>query len=262
MKYGVHLPNFGSYADAAAVAELAGLAERAGWDGVFISDHVARPEGVLPIADAWILLSAIALATSTVQIGSLVTPLPRRRPWNLAREIVTLDHLSGGRMVFGIGSGITVGPEFTRFGEESDPRVRGDMLDEGLAIVRAAWTGEPVTYAGTHYQLDEVTFLPTPAQPVVPVWAATERVRGRTVRRAATCDGVVPFGVTPAQAPELMAVIARHRNGKMDGYQLVASGTGDSQEWEQVGATWWLRVLNWYRPLDRGRAVIEAGPPR
>jgi alkanesulfonate monooxygenase SsuD/methylene tetrahydromethanopterin reductase-like flavin-dependent oxidoreductase (luciferase family) len=261
VKYGVYLPNFGSYADVAAAAELAGLAERSGWDGVFVCDHVARPEGVLPMADPWIMLTAIALATSSVQIGALVTPLARRRPWNVAREVVTLDHLSSGRMVFGVGLGIAVGPEFQSFGEESDPRVRGDLLDEGLAIVRAAWTGEPVTYAGTHHQLDGVAFLPTPAQESVPVWVATERVQGRPVRRAAACDGVFPVGLSPSVGPALMAEIALHRAGEMDGYELVTLGTDNAGEWEQAGATWWLRLLNWFRPLERGRAVIEAGPP-
>src|SRR5579875_1447387 len=208
MKYGVYLPNFGSYADVAGSAELAALAERSGWDGVFVCDHNARPEGVLPMADPWIMLTAIALATASVRIGALVTPLARRRPWNVAREVVTLDRLSGGRMVFGVGLGFSVGPEFQDMGEESDPRVRGDLLDEGLAIVRAAWTGEPVTHDGPHHHLDGVTFLPTPLQPHVPVWVATERPRGRPVRRAAGCDGVFPVGLPPEKAPELMAEIA------------------------------------------------------
>jgi alkanesulfonate monooxygenase SsuD/methylene tetrahydromethanopterin reductase-like flavin-dependent oxidoreductase (luciferase family) len=261
MKHGIYLPNFGAYADVAAAAELAGLAERCGWDGVFVCDHNARPEGVLPMADPWIMLTAVAVATSSVRIGALVTPLARRRPWNVAREVVTLDHLSGGRMVFGVGLGISVGPEFQDFGEESDPRVRGDLLDEGLTIVRAAWTGEPVTHTGPHHHLDAVTFLPTPAQPHVPIWAATERTRGRPVRRAAACDGVFPVGLTPPQAPELMSEIARHRTQPMDGFELVALGTENAAEWEQAGATWWLRLLNWFRPLERARTIIESGPP-
>lgn len=261
VKYGVYVPNFGAYADVRAVAELATLAEDSGWDGVFVCDHNARPEGVMPTVDPWIMLTAIAIASSTVKIGVLVTPLARRRPWNVAREVVSLDHLSGGRMVFGVGLGISLGPEFRDFGEESDPRVRGDLLDEGLAIVRAAWKGEPVTHAGPHHRLNGVTFLPTPAQSSIPVWAATERVRGRPVRRAAGCDGVFPVGLSPSQGEELMAEIAVHRSGQMAGYELVALGYDDSAEWEQVGATWWLQLLNWFRPLERGRSIIAAGPP-
>jgi alkanesulfonate monooxygenase SsuD/methylene tetrahydromethanopterin reductase-like flavin-dependent oxidoreductase (luciferase family) len=164
-------------------------------------------------------------------------------------------------MVFGVGLGISVGPEFQDFGEQSDPRVRGDLLDEGLTIVHAAWTGEPVTHAGIHHQLDAVSFLPTPAQKSVPTWVATERVRGRPVRRAAACDGVFPVGLSPSQGEQLMTEVARHREGTLDGYELVALGTDNPAEWEQVGATWWLRLLNWFRPLERARAVIEAGPP-
>lgn len=262
MKYGVYAPNYGSYADARAAAELAALAEESGWDGFFVCDHNARPEAVLPFVDPWIMLTAVAMATSAMKIGVLVTPLARRRPWNVAREVVSLDHLSGGRMVFGVGSGIPMGPEFRDYGEESDPVVRGDLVDEGLAIVRAAWTGDPVTHTGPHYQLDGVIALPTPAQSAVPVWVATERARGRPVRRAANCDGVFPTALSPAQGRELMTEITRHRAGQMEGYDLVAMGYHDSAEWEQAGATWWLRLLNWFRPLERGRSIISAGPPR
>ncbi len=261
MKYGVYLPNFGPYADAAAAAELAALAEQAGWDGVFVCDHIARPEGVLPTADPWIMLAAIAAATTSVRLGALVTPLARRRPWNVAREVTSLDHLSAGRMVAGVGLGISLGPEFSDFGEESDPRVRGDLLDEGLEIMRAAWTGDPVHHDGSHYRLNGVTFLPTPVQADVPVWVATERVRGRPVRRAAACDGVFPVGLSPDQGAQLLAEVASLRGGSTDGYDLVALGYDDAAAWEQVGGTWWLRLLNWYRPLTHGRRAIVAGPP-
>ena len=261
MKYGVYMPNYGAYADAQAAAELAALAEGSGWDGVFVCDHIARPEAVLPTVDPWIMLTAIALAAPTLKIGVLVTPLARRRPWNVALQVASLDHLSGGRMVFGVGTGITTGPEFRDFGEEPDPVRRGDLVDEGLTIVRAAWTGQPVTHVGTHHRLDGVTLLPTPVQPAVPIWVATERVRGRPVRRAAGCDGVFPTAMSPSQGKELMTEIARHRGGRMDGYDLVAMGYHDHAEWEEAGATWWLRMLNWFRPLERGRAIIAAGPP-
>jgi alkanesulfonate monooxygenase SsuD/methylene tetrahydromethanopterin reductase-like flavin-dependent oxidoreductase (luciferase family) len=261
VNYGVYLPNFGPYADAAAAAQLATLAEQAGWDGVFVCDHIARPEGVLPTADPWIMLAAIAMATATVRLGALVTPLARRRPWNVAREVTSLDHLSGGRMIAGVGLGISLGPEFRDFGEEADPRVRGDLLDEGLEIIRAAWTGEPVQHHGPHYTVNGVSFLPTPRQAAVPVWAATERVRGRPVRRAATCDGVFPVGLSPEQGAELLAEIASLRGGSGGGYDLVALGYDDHAAWEQAGATWWLRLLNWYRPLEHGRRAIGEGPP-
>jgi alkanesulfonate monooxygenase SsuD/methylene tetrahydromethanopterin reductase-like flavin-dependent oxidoreductase (luciferase family) len=261
MRFGVHVPNFGAFADPRAIGGLAAAAEQAGWEGFFLWDHVARPEGEFEMCEPWIALAVAATATRTVRLGPLITPLTRRRPWNVAREVTTLDHLTAGRMVLGIGLGISSGPEFHDFSEESDPKVRGDMLDEGLEIVRAAWTGEPVTHHGTHHRLDGVRFLPPPVQQRVPIWGATERVRGRPVRRAATLDGVFPFGLTPDQAPELMAEIARLRPQGMDGYDLIAAGSDDWEGWRDAGASWWLRVLPWQRPLAAALAVVKAGPP-
>jgi alkanesulfonate monooxygenase SsuD/methylene tetrahydromethanopterin reductase-like flavin-dependent oxidoreductase (luciferase family) len=261
VKFGVHVPNFGAFADPAAVADLAARAEAAGWDGFFLWDHVARPEGVFPMLDPWIALAAVALRTDRMRIGPLITPLSRRRPWNVARQVTTLDHLSGGRVVLGVGLGVSQGPEFRDFGEEPDPRVRGDMLDESLDILRAAWTGAPVRHLGPHYQLDSVPFLPPPVQqPAVPIWGATERTGGRPVRRAAGLDGVFPFGLTPAELPVLLSSLSRLRPGGLDDYDVVG-GTGDWRPWRDVGATWWLRVLPWSRPIGESVSIVESGRP-
>jgi alkanesulfonate monooxygenase SsuD/methylene tetrahydromethanopterin reductase-like flavin-dependent oxidoreductase (luciferase family) len=190
-----------------------------------------------------------------------VTPLARRRPWNVARQVATLDQLTGGRVTLGVGLGISSGPEFRQFGEESDPRVRGDMLDEGLQILRAAWAGTPVRHAGTHYRVDDVTFLPVPVQPRLPVWGATERISGRPVRRAAALDGVFPIGLKPSDLPALLDNAAQHRPGGLDGYDVVIAGTDDWQAWQDTDATWWPRVLPWRRSLSEPVAIIEAGPP-
>jgi alkanesulfonate monooxygenase SsuD/methylene tetrahydromethanopterin reductase-like flavin-dependent oxidoreductase (luciferase family) len=261
VRYGLHLANFADYGDARTLGDLAASAEAAGWNGFFIWDHVARPEGVFPMVDPWIGLAVMATRTERIRLGALVTPLARRRPWNLAREIVSLDRLSGGRMVFGVGLGVTQGPEFNDMGEEPDPRVRGDMLDEGLELVRAAWTGEPVNHQGPHYRLSDVAFLPTPLQAHVPIWAATERLSGRPVRRAAKLDGIFPIGIEPERAGELLAEIERHREGSMDGYDLVAVGTDDAARWRDAGATWWLHDLPWRQPLASIQAIVEQGPP-
>ncbi len=261
MKFGVYLANFGPFGDAHVIGELAAAAETAGWSGFFLWDHVARPEGVFPMVDPWIALAVAATRTRVVRLGALVTPLPRRRPWNVAREIASLDHLSDGRMVLGIGLGVTSGPEFRDFGEESDPRARGDLIDEGLAIIRSAWTGEPVTHIGVHYQIDGVAFLPRPVQPHVPIWAATERARGRPVRRAASVDGIFPIGVGPDEIDALTAAIARHRSESARDFDLVVTGTDDWDAWRAAGATWWLRDLPWRESLAHSRAIIEAGPP-
>jgi len=261
VKLGIHLPNFASLASPADIADLAARAEAAGWDGFFIWDHVARPEGTFPMAEPWIALTAIAMRTQRLRIGPLVTPLARRRPWNVARQVATLDQLTGGRVTLGVGLGVSRGPEFRQFGEESDPRVRGDMLDEGLQLLRAAWSGAPVRHHGTHYQVDDVTFLPEPAQSPLPVWGATERLDGRPVRRAAGLDGVFPIRLQPADLPALLARVARHRPGGLDGYDVVIADTGDHRPWRDAGATWWLHELPWREPLSTSLAIIDAGPP-
>jgi len=261
VKLGLHVPNFAALASPADLADLAVRAEAAGWDGFFIWDHVARPEGTFPMAEPWIALTAVAAATRRLRIGPMITPLARRRPWNVARQVASLDELTGGRVTLGVGLGVSSGPEFHQFGEESDPRVRGDMLDEGLELLRAAWQGTPVRHAGTHYQVQDVTFLPVPVQQPLPIWGATERLSGRPVRRAARLNGVFPIRLKPADLPELLDNVAQHRTDGMDGYDVVITGTEGSPAWRDAGATWWLHELDWRRPLSESVAIIEAGPP-
>jgi alkanesulfonate monooxygenase SsuD/methylene tetrahydromethanopterin reductase-like flavin-dependent oxidoreductase (luciferase family) len=261
VKRGVHIPNVGPFGSARVVAELATSAEAAGWDGVFVWDHVVRREGDVDIVDPWVALTAAAVATTRVQLGPVVTPLPRRRPWNVAKAAVSLDHLSGGRVVLGVGTGTPRGPEFPAFGEETDARRRGDMLDEGLAIIRAAWSGEPVIFAGAHYRIDGVRFLPTPLRPGgIPIWAATESVRGRPVRRAATLDGVCPTVIEPSDLPRLIDAVGRERvqEGAFD--VACVSQQDDADVWEAAGATWWLRELDWQQSLATAAAMVARGP--
>ncbi len=261
MRRGIHVPNFGPFGAATAVAELGAIAERAGWDGVFVWDHIVRHEGDFDVVDPWTALAATAVATERVLLGPLVTPLPRRRPWNVAKAAVSLDQLSGGRLVLGVGSGTPRGAELSAFGEETDAKRRGDMLDEGLAIVRAAWTGEPVSLAGEHYRVDGIRFLPTPRRAGgIPIWGATESVGGRPVRRAATLDGVFPIGVAPDDLPLLIDAVGRERveAGTFD--VVTVSREADAPSWEAAGATWWLRQLAWEGTLDEAIAIVTAGP--
>ncbi|MHB1874641.1 MAG: LLM class flavin-dependent oxidoreductase [Streptosporangiaceae bacterium] len=160
------------------------------------------------------------------------------------------------------GHGTPRGPEFPAFGEEIDARRRGDMLDEGLEIVRAAWSGAPVRFAGAHYRIDGVRFLPRPARPEgIPIWAATEIGRGRPVRRAASLDGIALSGIEPAGLPDLLAEIGTHGTGA-DGFEVAAiSQYDDAAEWRRAGATWWLRELAWEWPLPRVAELVAAGPP-
>ncbi len=271
MKFGLHIPNFGPFGSARVAADLAARAEAAGWDGIFVWDHVVRHEGDFDLAEPWIALAAMAMTTSRVTIGPLVTPLPRRRPANVAKSAVTLDHLSDGRLVLGVGIGSSRGPEFAAFGEEVDPRRRGDLLDEGLAVVRDAWSGQPVHHAGTGYRIDGIRFLPRPLQAGgIPLWGAAESVRGRALRRAATLDGIFPIGIEPDDLPALLrslgdagrAVPAGAAAGRTDErpFDIVVAGGGGPARWEGSGVTWWLAALPWREPLDASLRIVDRGP--
>ena len=176
------VPNFGPFGDPAALVELAEVTEQAGWDGLFIWDHInwnGDSEG--PVADPWVALGAVALATTKLRIGTMITPLPRRRPWKLARETTTVDALSGGRLNLGVGLGYPPDLEFGAFGEETADRARAGMLDEGLAILDGLWSGEEFSYTGEHFSVEGARF-PAPARA-----AATDSrlVRGLVAQPAA-----------------------------------------------------------------------------
>ena len=209
MRHALYVPPFGTFGDPALLVDLARDAEASGWDGFFLWDHL-HFETDVPFVDAWIALTAIASATEHLRIGPLITPLPRRRPWKVAREAVTLDHLSQGRLVLGVGLGIDFWHEFDGFGEPAtDDRIRAELLDDGIEIITRLWSGEPATYAGARLRVDGVRFLPKPLQqPRIPIWSAVLwPPRPSPVRRAARCDGVVPFRpdgpLTPDNVREL-----------------------------------------------------------
>jgi len=161
MHFALNLPHFGPHADARLLADLARQAEDTGWDGFFIWDHVAMPEAA-PVVDPWVALTSCAMRTSRIRLGTMVTPLPRRRPWKLARETASLDQLSGGRLTLGAGTGLFE-QEFGDLGEESDPKARGDMLDEALEVLTGLWSGKPFSHEGRHYRLRDAHFLPPPS---------------------------------------------------------------------------------------------------
>jgi predicted enzyme related to lactoylglutathione lyase len=199
MRFGVYVPNFGEYADPERLLELARDAESARWEGFFLYDHIVpdahgcRPDDA--IVDPWIALAAIAAVTERIRLGPLVTALARRRPWKLAREVASLDHLSRGRVVLGVGLGGR--PAFESFGEEADERVRAQKLDEALEILVRLWSAEPTRFEGRHLRVNGVRFLPAPLQrPRPPVWVAGIWPGGAPFRRAARFDGVFPLSRT------------------------------------------------------------------
>ena len=167
------MPPFGSFGDVHTLVELAVAAEEGGWDGFFLWDHI-QYEAPVPLCDAWVALSAIAASTSRIRLGPLVTPLPRRRPWKVAREAVTLDHLSHGRLVLGVGLGIDFWNEFRSFGGEAgDDAERARLLDDGIEIITRLWSGEPTSYRGDRLSVEGAQFLPRPLQqPRIPIWSA------------------------------------------------------------------------------------------
>jgi probable F420-dependent oxidoreductase len=279
MKYGIYSPAFGEFSDPRVLAELAHVADDAGWDGFFLWDHIyfsAPGAPIAPIGDPWVTLAAMAAATSRIKIGTYVTPLPRRRPWQLAREVVTLDHLSNGRVVLGVGIGEDrFGREYSAFGEPTDNLTHGEMLDEGLDVLNGLWSGEPFTYHGKHYRIDDVTFLPRPVQPHIPIWAGGWWPNKKPFRRAARYDGIAPVGVQGRLRSddyrEMLAYVAGFREGDRP-FDVVRAAklpegepgavAGAITEYEDAGVTWWLEPIeDDMAPLDDLRARIRKGPP-
>lgn len=282
MRYAVNVPNFEDYGDARTVAGLAADAEAAGWDGFFVWDHLAFVKAWrLRIADPWVLLTAVALATERLRLGPMVTPLPRRRPWKLARETVTLDRLSGGRLVLGVGLGEPPEDEYGSFGEPTDPVVRAAMLDEGLEVLTRLWSGETVSFQGHHYRVDQVAFQPTPVQrPRIPIWVAGAWPRPGPLRRAARFDGSCPLKVDatgelatlePDELRQLLAVVRRHRADPAAPFDVLLGGTTppDSaaaramlEPLAEAGMTWWQETVD-PRQTDLAtfRRRVRQGPP-
>ncbi|MBY8998848.1 MAG: LLM class flavin-dependent oxidoreductase [Candidatus Thorarchaeota archaeon] len=281
MKYGINIPNFGWFGDIDTLVELAVEVEEAGWDGFFLWDHLLvfkQEDMVLPFVDPWIALAAIACNTKKMQLGPLITPLPRRRPWKVAREAVSVDHLSNGRLVLGVGIGAPPDVEFDYFGEASDAKVRAQKLDECLDIITGLWSGEPFSYKGTHYQLEEMTFLPKPKQnPRIPIWVGGGVPNRAPFKRAALYDGVAPVHskwpepVTPQLLEKALEIVQSER-GDLKGYDVVVSGETSGtnsakdkdkiESWIQTGATWFLEDIHTLRAeIDELRERIRAGPP-
>jgi alkanesulfonate monooxygenase SsuD/methylene tetrahydromethanopterin reductase-like flavin-dependent oxidoreductase (luciferase family) len=202
VQYGLSLPTGRECGDPRFLLALAEKAEEVGWDGLFLEDYVCYGGDVAaPTCNVWAVLAAIAARTRRIRLGTEVTPVTRRRPWNVAREAAAVDQLSGGRMILGVGLGdtgesINVDASFVRFGEERDPRARGEMLDEALEIIAGLWTGEPFSYRGRHFVVDDVTFRPPPLQrPRIPIWIGGGYPLGGPTARAARWDGSALYRV-------------------------------------------------------------------
>ena len=272
LRYGVYLPPFGPFGDPAVLVDLAVRAERAGWDGVFLWDHLVR--GSMPVADAWTALGAIAQATDRILLGPSVTPLPRRRPWVVARQASTVSRLSGGRLILAVGLGVDHSGDFSRFGERSDPAARPSMLTEGLDVLRGMWSGEPFEHEGDHYTVRLEASPPEPHP--IPVWMASSTRKPPVIRRAAACEGIFPIAdhtMTPDEVRDVMTALRKEGLPEGRPYDVALSGQASSawgkpnpegidlEGLADAGATWWLESLRYVHPLEQCLEVVDAGPP-
>lgn len=281
MRYAVDLPNFGSCADPHVLVDLAREAERAGWDGWFLWDHVlVDPAWEMEIADPWVALGAVAASTERLRIGTMVTPLPRRRPVKLARETTTLDRLSNGRVTLGVGLGWPSEAEFGWFGDEVDLAARARLLDEGLEVLVGLWSGEPFEHDGPAYHVGRARFLPTPVQrPRIPIWVGALRpFRDGPLRRAARWDGLVAStdAFDPVTPMELEVAVRRcvdQRDAAAGPFDVAVTGVtpGDDPSqaaavvaaYQAAGATWWHELVTpMLGPVEAMRERIAAGPPQ
>ncbi|MER8028466.1 LLM class flavin-dependent oxidoreductase [Streptomyces bauhiniae] len=285
MRFSINIPNFGDFADPRNVATVAAAAEEAGWDGLFVWDHVLhRKYRGLPFGDPWMLLTAAALATSRLRLGPLLTPVPRYRPQQLARQVATLDQLSGGRVIFAAGLGGPLDDEYRSFGDSAEPPVLAERLDEGLELLTRFWSGEPVDHHGKHYEVRDVALLPPTAQrPGPPVWIGGFWPRRAPMRRAARWDGAVPLfesalhGHVPdaAEVRELVDFVRANRPADAEGaFDFVLGGATPPdpakagalvRPLRDAGATWWDERQNQDGPglyrLEPVLRRVEAGPP-
>jgi hypothetical protein len=293
MRYAVYAPILNDFSDPKRLVDLAVAAETARYDGFFIWDHLAiDAQGRIGLADATVTLGAIAQATERIKIGALITPLARRRPWKVAKEIVALDHLSGGRILFGAGLGEPAEIEFGNFGEDPAATARARKLDEGLAILDPLIRGETVTHTGDTYRLRAVKLAPRSVQsPRIPIWIAASLPATRGLERAAHWDGCFPVKVpasiiagtmvnaawpewwlSPAELGQAVAYLDRMRGGLTD-FAIAATGSTAADDQAQasakvaayatVGANWWLEWID-ETPgsYAAALALVNRGPPR
>ena len=279
MRFGIDLTIFGSFSDPALLLDLAIEAESAGWDGFFLWDHTVsayQPE----VTDPWIALTAAAVRTERLLLGPMVTPLARRRMTKLARETVALDHLSGGRLILGVGLGASDASEFTDFGDEDDPRARARILDESLALLDQLWSGEAVAFEGEYLRATSEPFLPRPLpQPRIPIWVAGTWPNKRPMRRAAAWDGAFPikagagfeYQMSPQEMAEVKAFVDAERTHEGP-FDIIHAGllSGDHDAdvrlvvpYVEAGVTWWHEHIYPGRmTIPELRDFIRLGPPR
>ncbi|MBD0317983.1 MAG: LLM class flavin-dependent oxidoreductase, partial [Thermoleophilia bacterium] len=264
MRYGLSLPTGGECGDPRFLVDLGERAEAAGWDGLFLEDYVLyQGDASTPTCPTWPTLAALAVRTSRVVLGTEVTPLARRRPWNVAREVAAVDQLSGGRALLGVGLGdvgdhVVADASFTRLGEQRDARRRAELLDEGLEVVAGLWTGEPFSFRGRHFTVDDVTFLPRPVQKPRPeIWIGGGYPHRRPTERALRWDGACLYDAAGGPlSPDAVADLRRRAGDRP--WTIAVGGSPRGRDWDaerariasvrDAGADWWVE---WVEPGER-----------
>lgn len=273
------MPNVGEFADPKLIADLAVLAERSGWDGIFVWDHLLYRDD-WPTTDPWIALTGVASRTERLLLGVMVAALPRQLPWEVAKRSLTLHQLSEGRLLLGAGLG-SMPEEYTSFGTESDARVRAERLDEALEVITRLWRDESVTYEGRHFQLDHAALRPRlHDEEQIPIWVGGRWPNKPPFRRAARWDGLfathASYGKGETMPPDELAAAVLFANSyreptapPLDVAVEGASPNDAALAWERVapymeaGLTWWVEALGWWRgDVDEARRRVAAGPPR
>ncbi len=277
MKYGLSLPNGGP--SPIDIIQLAPLTEASGWDGLFLEDYIIwQGHQEVPTYDPWVLLTGMAVMTKSIRLGTMVTPLTRRRPWKVASECTTLDLISNGRMILGVGLGDTTSGEdsFSIFGEVVDNQTRANMLDECLEIISGIWGPDPFQYNGKFYHVKEVNMLPKPIQkPSIPIWVGGAYPFEGPMRRAARWNGSCLYKhkvhfLQPEDLRDIKGFIESNRTSD-EPYDFILGGCKrwDNEEKQiqymrsmaEAGMTWWME----YIPPNKTsvmKASIARGPLR
>ena len=276
MKCGFVLPE----GDARTAAEFAFEAEKAGWDGFFVWEPVWGD-------DAWVALTAAAMVTQRIRLGTMLSPVGRMRPWKLASETASLDKLSGGRVILSVGLG-AVSSGYEAFGEITERKTRAELMDECLDILTRLWRGDDFTYVGKHYRVDlnsDTFAMKRPQaplqQPRIPIWMVGAWGSEKSMRRALKWDGLLPnileggqVRMSPARPDEIRAIkeFIDGESGRSKPYELVVEGEtpGDDlaqalamvEAYEQAGATWWIEAAWGQGSAAQVVTRIKQGPPQ
>lgn len=228
--------------------EFAHALEEAGWDGLFVYDHLQLdPSWGVETLDSYVLLAAVARETQRLRLGTAVTPISRRRPWQLAKELVTLDHLSHGRVIAGIGLGGLDEFEFAPFGDDSTLRERAAKTDEGLELLDAFLRGEQVRHDGAYYTVDAHLRPAAVQSPRPPIYIAATFPFRASVDRAKRWDGVFcnvklkgdGRPLTPAELREYVGDLLDSPNMEVASFHHPEH---DLDEYEQQGLTWLVEL--------------------